>query len=103
MVAAFTNFMSGVEALREWLPTNHINSDAMKSTGNYSVTLYDNSSAAGMEVFLVNARHVMGVPVRKADAFEAHWLQQLYSTGLVKSPSVPIWKVCRCDRGKISG
>jgi transposase len=37
----------------------------MESTDNYWITLYDMLKDAGMDVYLVNARYVKGVPGRK--------------------------------------
>lgn len=88
-VRTFESFTSGVEALRDWLVANGIKTVAMESTSNYWITLYDTLSAAGIEVFLVNARHVKGVPGRKTDACDAQWLQQLHAAGLVKKSFRP--------------
>jgi transposase len=88
-VRTFESFTCGVHALRDWLVANGIKTVAMESTGNYWITLYDTLSAAGMDVFLVNARHVKGVPGRKTDACDAQWLQQLHAAGLVKKSFRP--------------
>ena len=40
--------------------------------------------AAGIEVCLVNARHVRAVPGRKTDVCDAQWLQQLQTVGLLR-------------------
>jgi transposase len=40
--------------------------------------------ARGVEVFLVNARHVKNVPGRKSDVHDALWLQQLHQHGLLR-------------------
>jgi transposase len=44
---------------------------------------------AGIEVFLVNARHVKGVPGKKTDVCDAQWLQQLHCAGLLKKSFRP--------------
>jgi transposase len=88
-VRTFESFTNGVEALRDWLVASGIKTVAMESTGNYWITLYDTLSAAGIDVFLVNARHVKGVPGRKTDACDAQWLQQLHAAGLVKKSFRP--------------
>jgi hypothetical protein len=49
--------------------------------------------ARGIEVLLVNARHVKGVPGRKSDILDCQWLQQLHSFGLLRGsfrPDAPI-------------
>ena len=88
-VRTFESFTSGVLALRDWLLANGIKTVAMESTSNYWITLYDTLEAAGIEVYLVNARHVKGVPGRKTDACDAQWLQQLHAAGLVKKSFRP--------------
>lgn len=61
-VRTYASFTSGIHALRDWLLECGIRTAAMESTGNYWITLYDVLTAAGIEVYLVNARHVKGVP-----------------------------------------
>jgi transposase len=51
--------------LVEWLKECGVTTVAMESTGVYWVALYQKLEAAGIEVFLVNARHVRHVPGRK--------------------------------------
>ena len=82
-VRTFTSFTADVEALRDWLLACGIKTAAMESTGNYWITAYDLLEAAGIEVYLVNARHVKGVPGRKTDVQDAAWLQQLHAAGLL--------------------
>ena len=88
-VRTFSTFTSGVEAVRDWLRESGIKTAAMESTGNYWITLYDTLVQAGIEVFLVNARHVKGVPGKKTDVCDAQWLQQLHAAGLLKKSFRP--------------
>lgn len=88
-VRSFTSFTSGVESLRNWLLSCKITTVAIESTGNYWITLYDMLTAAGIEVYLVNARHVKGVPGKKTDVQDAQWLQQLHAAGLLKKSYRP--------------
>jgi len=83
-VRTFPSFTSDVEALRDWLLDCGIKTAAMESTGNYWITAYDLLEEAGIGVFLVNARHVKGVPGRKTDVQDAAWLQQLHAAGLLR-------------------
>ena len=80
------------EGLREavaWLVKTGTKTVAMESTGNYWVPLYDFLQSAGIEVCVVNARHVKGVPGRKTDVQDAQWLQQLHMAGLLRASFVP--------------
>ena len=47
-----------------------------------------------MEVCLVNARHVKGVPGRKTDIQDCQWLQYLHSVGLLRESFRPAEAVC---------
>ena len=51
----------------------------MESTGNDWINLNDTLTEAGIDVDLVNARHVKGVPGKKSDVCDAQWLQQLHA------------------------
>ena len=88
-VRTYTSFTSGVYALRDWLLECGIKTVAMESTGNYWITLYDVLREAGMAVYLVNARHVKGVPGKKTDVCDAQWLQQLHAAGLLRKSFRP--------------
>jgi transposase len=88
-VRTFRTFTSGVEALRDWLKECGIRTVALESTGNYWITLYDVLTEAGLDVYLVNARHVKGVPGRKTDVCDAQWLAQLHAAGLLSKSFRP--------------
>lgn len=88
-VRTFSSFTGGVHELRDWLLACGVKTVAMESTGNYWVTSYDVLERAGIEVFLVNARHVKGVPGKKTDVCDAQWLQQLHAAGLLKKSFRP--------------
>jgi transposase len=92
-VRTFRSFTSGVEALRDWLLANRITTVALESTGNYWITAYDLLEAAGLEVFLVNARHVKGVSGKKTDVHDAQWLQQLHAAALLKKSFRPTQEI----------
>jgi transposase len=89
LVRTFSSFTSGVEQLRDWLLACGVKTADMESTGNYWTTAYDLLEAAGIEVFLVNARHVKGVPGHKTDVQDAAWLQQLHAAGLLRKSYRP--------------
>lgn len=88
-VRTYPTFTSGLAEMCEWLVERGITTVAMESTGNYWITAYDMLEAAGIEVCLVNARHVKGVPGRKTDVCDAQWLQQLHAAGLLKKSFRP--------------
>jgi transposase len=71
-----------------------IRSVAMESTGLYWIPVYQVLADAGLEVCLVNARHVKHVPGRKSDVRDCQWLQYLHSVGLLRGSYRPAQAVC---------
>jgi transposase len=92
-VRTFSSFTSGLYVLRDWLLEHQIKTVALESTGNYWIPLYAVLEEAGLEVWLVNARHVKGVPGRKTDVCDAQWLQQLHQAGLLRRSFQPAGEV----------
>src|SRR5437660_1596861 len=66
-VRCFSAFTEGLDALVEWLKACGVTTVAIESTGVYWIALCQKLEVAGIEVFLVNARHVRHVPGRKTD------------------------------------
>src|SRR5215468_8699846 len=67
---------------------------AMESTGVYWIPLFQILEARGLEVCLVNARHVKNVPGRRTDVSDCQWLQFLHSVGLLRASFRPDQEVC---------
>ena len=88
-VRSFRSFTKDLQALVRWLGSCGITTVAMESTGVYWVPLYELLEAHGIEVCLVNARHVKNVPGRKTDVRDCQWLQQLHSYGLLRASFRP--------------
>jgi len=88
-VRTFSSFTEGLHAMRDWLLECHIKTVAMESTGNYWLCACAVLEDAGIEVCLVNARHVKGVPGKKTDVCDAAWLQQLHACGLLRGSFRP--------------
>ena len=92
-VREFGSVTPALRALGAWLEACGIETVAMESTGVYWIPLYEELEARGIEVLLVNARHVKGVPGRKSDVRDCQWLQQLHTFGLLRGsfrPAAPI-------------
>jgi len=92
-VRTFSSFTSGLHQLRDWLLSHRITTVAMESTSNYWINCYDILEVAGIECYLVNARHVKGVPGKKTDVCDAQWLQQLHAAGLLKKSFRPAQEI----------
>ncbi|MEW5897531.1 MAG: IS110 family transposase [Nanoarchaeota archaeon] len=85
-VRAFGTFTQDLHEIAMTLKNNRITSVAMESTGVYWVSLFLLLQEEGLEVLLVNAKHVKNVTGRKDDESDAEWIQKLHSCGLL-SPS----------------
>lgn len=93
-VRRFSAFTTDLRAIVDWLRACGITTVAMESTGVYWIPLYQMLSDAGLEVYLVNARHVKNVPGRKSDVTDAEWLQYLHSVGLLRASFRPPQVIC---------
>ena len=80
----FATFTDESHALANWLMACSIKTVAIESTGVYWIALFQILERRGLEVCLVNARHVKGVPGRKTDIQDCQWLQYLHSVGLLQ-------------------
>jgi transposase len=92
-VREFRSFTEDLHALADWLEACSIDTVAMESTGVYWIPLYEILEDRGIEVLLVNARHVKSVPGRKSDVLDCQWIQQLHTFGLLRGsfrPDAPI-------------
>ena len=89
-VRAFQAFTADLHRLADWLTACGVTSVAMESTGVYWIPLYEILEARGVDVVLVNARHVKNVPGRKTDVVDCQWLQELHSVGLLRGSFRPI-------------
>lgn len=90
----FDTFTQELLALRDWLQKCGVTSVAMESTGVYWLPLFQILEAAGLEVYLVNARHCKNLPGRKTDVQDCQWLQYLHSVGLLRASFRPADEVC---------
>src|SRR5438094_6903878 len=88
-VRAFTTFTTDLHRLADWLTACGVTTVAMESTGVYWIPLYEILEAQGLDVVLVNARHVKNVPGRKTDVVDCQWLQELHSVGLLRGSFRP--------------
>ena len=66
-VRKFSTFTTGLYALAAWLKEHGVTSVAMESTGVFWIPVFQVLESCGIEVCLVNARHVKNVPGRKTD------------------------------------
>jgi len=72
-----------------WLTQCGIRTVALQSTGVYWIAVYEILEAAGLEVYLVNARETKNLPGRKTDVQESQWLMKLHTYGLLRNSFRP--------------
>ena len=85
----FGTMTRDLEALVVWLKAEGVRSVAVEATGVYWLCLYEALEAAGIEVLVVNGRHVRNLPGRKTDMADCQWLATLHAHGLLRSGFVP--------------
>jgi transposase len=93
-VRCFPTFTPDLKALADWLIACGVDTVAMESTGVYWIPVFEILEARGVEVYLVNARHVKHVPGRKSDVMDCQWLQKLHSLGLLSGSFRPEADIC---------
>jgi len=89
-VQSFTTFTSDLLRLADWLVACRVTSVAMEATGVYWIPIYEILEARGVEVLLVNARHLKNVPGRKSDVSDCEWIRELHSVGLLRGSFRPV-------------
>jgi transposase len=93
-VRKFGTYTPDLYALADWLQSCGIETVAMESTGVYWIPIYEILEARGVEVYLVNARHLKHVPGRKSDWQDCQWIQRLHSLGLLNGSFRPEGEMC---------
>ena len=95
-VREFSTFTRDLEQLRDWLVAEGVTQVAMEATGVYWRPVWHVLEAmVGVELLLVNPRHVKNLPGRKTDVGDAAWLAQLLECGLLRGSFVPPREVAR--------
>jgi transposase len=88
-VRTYPTFTSSLEALADWLQGEGITQVVMEATGQYWKPCWYVLEERGLELLLVNARHVKILPGRKTDVGDAAWLAELLECGLLRGSFVP--------------
>lgn len=88
-VKTTTGFTCDLQEIVSYLLENKITTAAMESTGIYWLPLFLMLEEAGIEVYLVNAKHVKNVTGRKKDDTDAIWIQKLHTCGLLQKSFQP--------------
>ena len=89
-VTTWSSMTRQILALREHLAAEQVTCVVMEATSDYwKPFYYVLEDLPGVELVLVNARHVKNLPGRKTDVADATWLAQLGAHGLVRASFVP--------------
>lgn len=85
---SFSTMTDDLLVLSDWLVSEGCTHVAIESTGVYWRPVF-NILEGVLEVILVNARHVKGLPGRKTDVKDCEWLADLLRHGLLKASFIP--------------
>lgn len=94
VVREFSSFTDELHLMADWLVACGVTTVAMESTGVYWIPVFEFLESRGIDVKLVNARHVKNVPGRKSDVLDCQWLQRLHTYGLLAGAFRPAEQVC---------
>jgi transposase len=93
-VRPFGTFTPDLHWLADWLVSCGVDPVAMESTGVYWIPVFEILEARGLNVYLVNARHIKHVPGRKSDVQDCQWIQKLHALGLLTGSFRPDGEMC---------
>jgi len=85
----FGTMTDDLHQLLAWLHEEGVTHTVMESTGIYWRPVFNVLEDQGLELLVVNARHVKAVPGRKTDVKDAEWLADLLRHGLVRASFIP--------------
>jgi transposase len=88
-VRTFGTVTREILRLLEWLEQEKVTHVAMESTGVYWKPIFNLLEGQGMELVVVNAKHMKAVPGRKTDVKDAEWIADLLRHGLLKPSFIP--------------
>jgi transposase len=88
-VRTFGTFTGQLEEMADWLNAEGVTQVVMEATGQYWKPVWYVLEDRGLELLLVNARHVKILPGRKTDVADSAWLAELLEHGLLRSSFVP--------------
>jgi transposase len=86
---SFGSTTEQLRRLRGWLGELGVTTVAMESSGIYWRPVYNLLEEAGLELMVVNARHMKAVPGKKTDVKDAEWIADLLRHGLLRPSFIP--------------
>lgn len=91
-IRSFSTLIPEMKKLRDWVIESDCHHVAMESTGIYWQPIYEMLEPCfdgGINILVVNARHMKNVPGRKTDMRDAQWIATLLRAGLLKGSFIP--------------
>ncbi len=88
-VRTFGTMTRELLGLGEWLQAERVTHVAMEATGVYWKAPFNLLEGSGLELLVVNARHIKAVPGRKTDVKDAEWIADLLRHGLLRPSFIP--------------
>lgn len=88
-IRSFGTMTADLLQLVDWVTSKGCTHAAMESTGVYWKPVYNLLENSGIEVLVVNAKHIKAVPGRKTDVKDAEWIADLLRHGLLKGSYIP--------------
>lgn len=91
-IRSFSTLIPEMKKLRDWVIESDCRHVAMESTGIYWQPIYEMLEPCfdgGINILVVNARHMKNVPGRKTDMRDAQWIATLLRAGLLKGSFIP--------------
>lgn len=88
-VKEFKTHTTGLHEIAQHLLIHEVKTVAIESTGFYWQQLFTMLQDYGLEVIIVNARHLKNVKGHKTDVVDSRWLQLLHSIGLLSNSFQP--------------
>ena len=83
-IRKFGTMTKDLLGMLDWLQAAGCTHVAMESTGVYWKPIY-NILEGHLEVVVVNAQHLKGVPGRKTDVLDSEWLAECFQLGLLRA------------------
>lgn len=88
-IRTFGAYTCELHEIANWLISCRIETVALESTSFYWKELFLVLQEYGLDVFLVNSRHVKNVTGKKTDEEDAHWIMRLHTCGLLTNSFQP--------------
>ncbi len=85
----FGTVTSELLRLADWIESKGCTHVAMESTGIFWKPIYNLLEEQGLELLVVNAKHIKAVPGRKTDVKDAEWIADLLRHGLLRGSYIP--------------